>query len=313
VGVHYSGSHYLSSFFLDKYVHIHWCAGADHYLTTNIIHKEEVRMPCTDQRREPTGDLSVWLESAIKEFCMDSPDNSLKNKENDRAFDKPLVGFSSGSEPLYRTIKEDIGPFYMTPIEVFEKSFPDAEPSADKLTVISWILPQAKVTRADNRKETTYPSERWARAKAYGEIVFNVMVRRHVVDILRDSGFKAVAPVLEPFWSWGVSERYSIASNWSERHAAYVSGLGTFGLCDGLITPIGKAMRCGSVIAEISVQPTRRPYTDHHEYCIHYAKETCGKCITRCPAGAISEKGHDKQLCHEYLMGITSPYVKTQF
>ena len=31
VGAHYSGSHYLSSFFLDKYVHIHWCAGADHY------------------------------------------------------------------------------------------------------------------------------------------------------------------------------------------------------------------------------------------------------------------------------------------
>ncbi|MGO9687016.1 MAG: epoxyqueuosine reductase, partial [Syntrophobacteraceae bacterium] len=96
-------------------------------------------MPCTDQRREPTGDLPGWLESAIKEFCMDSPDNSLKNKENDRAFDKPLVGFSSGCDPLYRTIKEDIGPFYMTPIEVFEKSFPDTKTSADKLTVISWI------------------------------------------------------------------------------------------------------------------------------------------------------------------------------
>lgn len=270
-------------------------------------------MPCTDQRREPTGDLSVWLESAIKEFCMDSPDNSLKNKENDRAFDEPLVGFSSGSDPLYRTIKEDIGPFYMTPIEVFEKSFPDTKTSADKLTIISWILPQAQVTRADNRKETTYPSERWARAKAYGEIVFNVMVRRHLVDILRDSEFKAIAPVLEPFWSWGVSERYSIASNWSERHAAYVSGLGTFGLCDGLITPIGKAMRCGSVIAEISVQPTSRPYTDHHEYCLHFSRGACGKCIKRCPAAAISELGHDKTKCFNYLEHVTKEYVKNHF
>ena len=44
-----------------------------------------------------------------------------------------------------------------------------------------------------------------------------------------------------------MSEKYGMASCWSERHAAFVSGLGTFGLCDGLITPVGKAMRCGSV------------------------------------------------------------------
>ena len=61
--------------------------------------------------KRATGDLSVWQESAIKEFCLESPENSLKNKENDRAWDEPLVGFSSGSDPVYQTIKEDIGPF----------------------------------------------------------------------------------------------------------------------------------------------------------------------------------------------------------
>ena len=166
-------------------------------------------MSCIDPQRELTGGLSVWLKSAIKEFCLNSPDNSLKNKENDRAWGEPLVGFSSGCDPLYQTIKEDIGPFYMTPIEVFRKSFPDTKTSAGRLTVISWILPQAKVTRADNRKETAYPSERWARSKAHGE-VFNAMLRRHVVDILRNAGFEAIAPLLAPFWSWGVSERRGI-------------------------------------------------------------------------------------------------------
>ncbi len=269
-------------------------------------------MSCIDPQRESTGGLSVWLESAIKEFCLNSPDNSLKNEENDRAWGEPLVGFSSGCDPLYQTIKEDIGPFYMTPIEVFRKSFPDTKTSAGQLTVISWILPQAKVTRADNRKETAYPSERWARSKAHGE-VFNAMLRRHVVDILRNAGFEAVAPLLAPFWSWGVSERRGIGSNWSERHAAYVSGLGTFGLCDGLITPVGKAMRCGSVIAEISVQPTARPYADHHEYCLYFSRGACGKCIKRCPAGAIGELGHDKTKCFNYLQQVTSEYVKNHF
>ncbi len=268
-------------------------------------------MRCSSQRKEPAGDLSVRLEGAIKEFCRVSPDNSLKNEENDKAWDEPLVGFSSGADPLYLTIKEDIGPFYMTPAEVFEKSFPGTKTSADDLTVISWVLPQAQVTKADNRKESIYPSERWARSKAYGE-PFNAMIRRHVVDILKNSGFEAVAPVLAPFWSWGGSERYGIASNWSERHAAHISGLGTFGLCDGLITPAGKAMRCGSVIAAISIQPTVRPYTDHHAYCLHFSHGTCDKCIKRCPVGAISESGHDKTKCSNYLRQAME-YAKSRF
>jgi len=81
------------------------------------------------------------------------------------------------------------------------------------------------------------------------------------------------------------SERYGFASAWSERHVAYASGLGTFGLCDGLITPKGKAMRCGSVAAQIQVPPTPRPYQDHHAYCLHFSQGSCGLCITRCPSG----------------------------
>ena len=164
-------------------------------------------MPSTDQRREPTGDMSVWLESTIKEFCLESPENSLKNKGDERAWGEPLVGFSNGADPLYETIKEDVGSFYLTPTEVFEKSFPDIKASADELTVISWILPQAQATKADNRKETQYPSERWARGKRYGE-VFNAMVRSHVTETLNSAGFKAIAPLLAPFWKWQVSERY---------------------------------------------------------------------------------------------------------
>ena len=38
-----------------------------------------------------------------------------------------------------------------------------------------------------------------------------------------------------------------MASTWSERHVAYVSGLGTFGLSGGLITAKGQAVRLGSV------------------------------------------------------------------
>jgi epoxyqueuosine reductase len=52
-----------------------------------------------------------------------------------------------------------------------------------------------------------------------------------VVGALGEAGYPAVAPVLSPEWEWRESERHVFASNWSERHAAYASGLGTFGLC----------------------------------------------------------------------------------
>jgi hypothetical protein len=35
-----------------------------------------------------------WIESVVKKFVETSPENSLKNPANDRAFDSPLVGFS---------------------------------------------------------------------------------------------------------------------------------------------------------------------------------------------------------------------------
>jgi len=265
-----------------------------------------------DETQLAGNNLALWLAEHIQEFCRTSPENNLKNKENDRACDEPLVGFSNGADPLYEFLQKDIGSPYMVPIEIFRKSFPDTNAKAGDLTVISWILPNIPATIADNIKETALPSERWARAKHFGSR-FDKILSQRVIDILNQAGYMAVAPQYTLFCTVGMSRKYGFASVWSERHAAYVSGLGTFGLCDGLITPKGKAMRCGSVIARVVVPSTPRPYTDPYAYCLYYAKETCGKCITRCPAGAISEKGHDKQLCHEYLMGITSPYVKTQF
>jgi len=103
----------------------------------------------------------------------------------------------------------------------------------------------------------------------------------------------------------------SHVSNWSERHAAHAAGLCTFGLCGGLITARGKAMRAGSVVAKIEMEPTPRPYADHRAYCLFFAKGTCGKCIDRCPARAITEAGHDKEKCRHHLVRARRHVKKT--
>lgn len=242
-----------------------------------------------------------WIVKAIGEFVK-SPQNSLRNEGNDPAWGDPLIGFSRGDDPLYAQIAAMIGDFYWRPETIFRLTFPQEAPDPLELSVISWVLPQTNATKAENRKEATFGCERWVRARKFGEI-FNVALRAHVVGLLESNGYQAVAPANSPFFGVRVSDAYGMCSNWSERHAAYVSGLGTFGLCDGLITKVGKAVRCGSVVARVSLDATPRPYKTHHAYCLFYANGHCGACMKRCPAGALSEKGHDKKKCLAYLEG----------
>ncbi|MCX5811938.1 MAG: epoxyqueuosine reductase [Proteobacteria bacterium] len=256
-------------------------------------------------------DKGAWIRRIIEDFIQ-SPENTLGNSSNDRAFDKPIVGYASGDDPIFEELKADIGPFYLTPKEVFEKVYPDAGAQPEELTVISWILPHIKQTKMDNRREKTYPSERWARGKKFG-VPVNMKLQNHLIKILGEVGCKAMAPCVPSHWSEQLSEKYGYASTWSERHAAYAAGLGTFGLCDGLITPVGKAMRCGSIVAQITIPPTKIPYKKHTEYCLFLTGGACGLCMTRCPVGAITEKGHDKKKCRTYCDGICTEYAKTHF
>jgi len=256
-------------------------------------------------------DPAKWVKSIIKDFINESAENTLKNPANEKAWADPLVGFSRGDDPIYQSYKEHVGPFHLTPLELFNLNFPQSKAEAGDLTIISWILPQTEQTKADLRKEKVYPSESWARARIFGEEV-NVKLRKHVVATLEASGIEAIAPMLAPQWTMKISDRFGFASTWSERHAAHASGLGTFGLTDGLITPLGQAMRCGSVIARIQIPATPRPYKDHHAYCLFFSRGTCGKCIQRCPADAVTKTGHDKVKCKAYL-DMTRTYVTSHF
>lgn len=252
-----------------------------------------------------------WIRNLIRDFIADSPSNAMQSEAGERAWDSALVGFASGDDQIWQQYKEYVGAFHWTPWEVFNQHRAEENAGADQLTVISWILPQRELVRMSNRRCRKYPSEEWARIRIYGE-EFNVALRRHVVEGLEKAGYAAIAPMLVSNWTIVRSERFSYASSWSERHAAHAAGLGTFGLCDGLITPRGKAMRAGSVVARISITPTPRPYADHRAYCLYFAEKTCGKCIDRCPARAITEAGHDKEKCRQHLVR-TREYVKKTY
>lgn len=255
-------------------------------------------------------ELQSWVTETVRTLCS-GPGNAMLGPFDEPAWATPLVGFCRGDDPLFAAYREHVGPEHWTPLEAMTLAYPALHVEPAELAVISWVLPQTEPTRADSRAAAVYPPERWARSRMFGE-AFNNKLRAQVAEALRNAGHPAISPMLLPEYRSVDSSRYVFSSVWSERHIAHACGLGTFGLCDGLITPVGKSMRLGSVVAQMSVPPATRPYSDHHAYCLFYARGTCGVCMQRCPVGAITEQGHDKQACRTHL-DRTRPFVREQY
>ena len=63
------------------------------------------------------------VEAMIRGFMDRSTENTLKDPNDEKAFAAPLVGFSRGDDPLYEAYKEHVGPFHLTPWELFSITF----------------------------------------------------------------------------------------------------------------------------------------------------------------------------------------------
>lgn len=240
---------------------------------------------------------NAYIENWIKERMSRIEYNNLKLLPG-FAFEIPSVGFSRGDDPLYAFYKDHIDhDFYRLPSEWLKAVYGhDFDPA--NVSVISWFLPQTDDTKEKSRKTTDCPPMEWTMNRVHGEEC-NRQLAKALEQHLIELGYEAVAPMCSDQFSWGDSEKFVKMSNWSERHTAHISGLGTFGLCDGLISKRGKAGRYGSVIVYAPLEATERTYTTYNEYCM--AKNGCTACIKRCPAGAITlEGGHDKRKCMQY-------------
>ncbi|GAH89834.1 unnamed protein product, partial [marine sediment metagenome] len=210
--------------------------------------------------------------------------------------------FADGDDPLFTEYKTIIDLTHLTPGEALAKAYSKSpEDMPARLSVISWVLPIGSKIRESNRRHSLTPSRLWLRGYGHGE-KFNRAMRAHVVKLLTEMGYLAVAPVLQPYFKmWGYSEDKGYYSNWSERHIAYAAGLGSFSLSDGFITERGIAHRCGSVVTNLILPVSPKTAKNLYSNCLFYTNSKCKACIARCPAGAITENGHDKTRCREYI------------
>ncbi len=255
---------------------------------------------------------NLFLEKAIKKYAAASPNNHLRALGGDRIFTEPLVGFADGDDAIFNDYKAIIGDFHLTPREVMEIHFRGKGNGDEKrlrnVSVISWILPVSYGTRLSMRKESRVPSLRWNHTRVHGQDFINEL-SRYIVSLLEELGYQAVAPELAKFYE--IKELSNgQASNWSQRHIAYAAGLGTFSLSGGFITPRGIALRSGSVVTDVKLAASPRVYKNHLDNCLFYREGSCRRCIERCPAGAISERGHDKKRCREFIFNEQKTILK---
>ena len=220
-------------------------------------------------------------------FLDDSPLNRIEEIGINRIFDEPLVGIADAKDSLFIKLKEPevIGPNHLLPLEWLS----EAE------SVISYFLPFSKPMRKANYSPGL-PATEWVYGRIEGEIC-NEGLRKHLVSEFLCQGYSALAPALDSRLAQ-VKKR----SNWSERHVAFIAGLGTFGLSKLLISAKGCAGRYGSIIVSQKLQPTPRSYQDVYEYCTK-----CWQCIERCPSGAIKKEGKDITICSKYGDTVIKP------
>lgn len=238
----------------------------------------------------------LWAESAENRL---SEELALRPElAGMQIYEAPLVGFGSAADPLFEEYKkpEINGPWAMTP----EEWLPGAQ------TVISLFFPFTDEVKKSNRSQKDGPSSEWLHGRIEGQVFLTSFIDR-LRDWFEEQGISACAPMTDPrfaavrggnnFHEYGIVTERTFGSNWSERHAAFVCGLGTFSLSKGLITERGMAGRFTSVIISEKLEADIRPYTDIYEYCTK-----CGACIRRCPAGAIDmETGKDHPICKAWL------------
>ncbi len=121
-----------------------------------------------------------------------------------------------------------------------------------------------------------------------------------MVSLLETAGYRAVAPVCTRPMSIKISPDGLPYTDWSEKHAAYAAGLGTFGLHTSLITKAGIPLHLGSVITDLTLTPTPRKYDNHRVHCLQYHDNSCQLCAQHCPSGAVNTQAFDGKKCMAY-------------
>ena len=215
-----------------------------------------------------------------------------------RFFMHPIFSVTRADDPGFAEIKrpEVVGEHHLMPYDWL----PEAK------TVLSFFLPINRDTVEANKKDPSVPAREWLCTRVDGQRSL-MSLGAYVSEALVTDGHKAIAPITSPRYIMRVAEETmpegaghvpKFSTNWSERHVAVVTGLGTFGLSTNFISRVGCAGRLVSVVTDWDIEPDARDYDDWLGYC-----NRCGACIAKCKGEAHfkDRPGKDHSVCSAFM------------
>jgi epoxyqueuosine reductase QueG len=220
------------------------------------------------------------MENAIRKEIIDFV--AAREEGSGYGWKTPLVAYARADDPLFKTLKEVASPTHALPVDFLKEA----------QTVITYFIPFRDEIIKSN-KSGRFTSRSWAVTYIETNKLI-AAVNEHLQKFLIGQGYKAVfVPATHNF------NETTLLSDWSHRSAAYIAGLGTFGVNHMLITESGCCGRIGSLITDLKLPPTARPSA---EYCLHMADGSCGRCAKKCVNNALAINSLDKHKCYEMCL-----------
>jgi epoxyqueuosine reductase len=222
------------------------------------------------------------LESFVTDLIL----QQVAQAHTETRYRTPLVGFADAADPRFGELRHLAEPTHLLPADLL----PGAR------SVVAFFLPFAPEIVTANRAHRREIARAWA--LAYVET--NTLIRQigeHLISALAQRGFQAAAePPTHNF------DPTTLVSRWSHKSVSAIAGLGSFGLHHMLITPAGCAGRFGTLVVDAVLEPTSPPAGPLPHRCKYFVDGSCTVCVDRCPVGALTEDGLDKQLCNRWLL-----------
>lgn len=237
----------------------------------------------------------LWLKETLNDLVFQAPENRLVDFEGIPIFGTPVIGVANGDSLLFKDYRRLVSPNHILPRDILMHHAPK-EADLTSVSVISWALPYSESIRHSNRDQS-WPSRLYSLARNNGgALIYRISVR--LTEICREKGIAVISPAITKEYDAFRIPDHKFSSTWSERHVAFASGLGRFGLNASLITSLGTNVRFGSIITNLKLEPAVINSQNYGAPCLESEGRECAACIKRCPVGALSEKGLNKFKCN---------------
>ncbi|MGB5822950.1 MAG: epoxyqueuosine reductase [Proteocatella sp.] len=217
------------------------------------------------------------IEETIKQYVKEysqRPDVHSNWKE-------PLFAYAAADDSAFYRIKNGVSPAHALPSDLL----------IDAKTVIVYFIPFEE-SIVESNTHGIESSREWDQSYLEtNDLIMNINIQ--IKEVLDKSGYTStLIPANDNF------DKKRLISNWSQRHVAYVAGLGKFGLNRMIITEKGCCGRIGSIVTNLYIEPTQRTKS---QSCLYKENRSCMACVKKCVNNALfeNESHFDRYRCHE--------------